>query len=220
MSKPSFIRPTIIMLYGFPGAGKSYVARQLAETLGAAHVHDDRLRAELFEDPQYDRHENEVVSGLMQYMAETFLQAGISVIYDTNVMRLSQRRELRELARRLKAEPLLVWLQIDIESAFARVVKRDRRKIDDKYSAPMDRTTFEQLTGGMQNPQAVEDYVVVSGKHTFTTQKNMIMRKLRDKGLVSLSRPDGEVVKPELVNRIPNPLAGRVDPSRRNIIIR
>ncbi len=220
MSKPSFIKPTVVMLYGFPGSGKTYFARQLSETLKAAHVQDDRLRNELFEEPRYDTQENDVVNSLMLYMAETFLNAGISIIYDMNATRSVQRKDLREMARRLKAEPVLVWLQIDIESAFARVAKRDRRKVDDKYSPPLDRTSFEHLTRQMQNPQPTENYIVISGKHAYNTQQKMILKRLFDLGIINMLQDDGTVAMPGLVNRIPNPLAGRVDQTRRNIIIR
>lgn len=220
MSKPSFTRPTFILLYGFPGSGKTFFARQLSESLGAAHVHGDRIRSELFEEPRYDARENEVVSHLMEYMAEEFLNAGISVVYDMNAMRLSQRRALRDMARKHKAEPLLVWLQIDMDSSFGRVVKRDRRKADDRFSAPLDQKAFEQIVGRMQNPNQAEEYVVISGKHTFNTQQHMVLKKMYDAGLINMLSSDGKIAKPELVNKIPNPLAGRVDPSRRNIIIR
>jgi predicted kinase len=220
MSKPSFTRPTFILLYGFPGSGKTFFARQLSESLGAAHVHGDRIRSELFEQPRYDARENEVVSHLMEYMAEEFLNAGISVIYDMNAMRMSQRRALRDMARKHKAEPLLVWVQIDMDSSFGRVNKRDRRRADDRFAAPLDQATFEQIVGRMQNPTQAEDYVVISGKHTFNTQQHMVLKKMYDAGLINMVSTDGKIAKPELVNKIPNPLAGRVDPSRRNIIIR
>lgn len=220
MTKPSFIRPTFILLYGFPGSGKTFFARQLCESLHAAHVHGDRIRHELFEEPRYDARENEVVNHLMEYMSEEFLKAGISVVFDMNAMRLSQRRMLRDMARKYKANPALIWLQIDLESAFERVAKRDRRKNDDRYSSPLDRTTFESVVGHMQNPTQAEDYIVLSGKHTFKTQQHMAMKKFYDMGLIDMVSADGKIAKPELVNRVPNPLAGRVDPARRNIVIR
>lgn len=220
MSKVLPAKPLLIMIYGFPGAGKSYFARQLSETLHAAHIQGDRIRSELFENPRYDKEENEVITHLMDYMAEEFLNAGMSVIYDTNAMRASQRRELREMARKAHAEHVLVWLQIDTESAFARVGKRDRRRADDKYAVPLDRKTFEKLAGGMQNPLTTEDYVVISGKHVFAMQRSAFMKRLRELGLVSPEVASTSVIKPGLVNLVPNPAAGRVDMSRRNIIIR
>lgn len=213
-------QPTLFLMYGFPGAGKTYFARQLCEELQAAHVQGDRIRYELFEEPRYDRQENEIVNHLMEYMTEEFLQAGISVVYDTNAARSSQRRALRELARKTKAQIVLVWFQLDAESAFSRVVKRDRRRADDKFAMPVDQNTFEDIMNGMQNPEINEDYMVISGKHTFQTQRSAVMKKLYDMGLLHAQDATTGMAKPALVNLVPNPLGGRVDPSRRNISIR
>lgn len=218
MAKLQLSHPTIFLLYGFPGAGKTYFARQLCEELQAAHVQGDRIRFELFEEPRYDRQENEIVQQLMDYMTEEFLQAGISVVYDVNAMRIKQRKALREMARKLKAETILVWFQLDIESSFERVAKRDRRKADDKYSTPLDRTSFDGVIAGMQNPTGTEDYMVVSGKRTFHTQRSAVIKKLYDNGLLQAVQTQTGIAKPNLVNLVPN--GGRVDPSRRNITIR
>lgn len=219
MSKPILSKPTLFMMYGFPGSGKTYFARQLCELMGAAHVQGDRIRFELFETPRYDKQENEVITHLMEYMAEEFLKAGVSVVFDINAMRLSQRRTLRDMARKTRAAHLLIWLQIDADSAFARTTSRDRRKSDDKYAMPLDRDIFEKQLTNMQNPQN-EDNIVISGKHTFNTQRAAVMKKLYDLGLVTTDNAAANVVKPGMVNLIPNPLAGRVDNSRRNIVIR
>jgi predicted kinase len=220
MTKVVPTKPLLIMLYGYAGAGKTFFARQLCEHLQAAHVHGDRIRGELFDKPRYDKEENDVIGQLMDYMTAEFLTAGLSVIYDVNSMRVSQRRLMRELARKSHAQPLLVWLQIDPESAYMRTNTRDRRRADDKFAAPSDRATFERIAGAMQNPQN-EEYIVVSGKHTFDTQLSAFIKRLRELGLVpDVIEVNTKVVKPGLVNLIPNPAAGRVDLSRRNIVIR
>lgn len=207
------------MLYGYPGAGKTYFARQLCEHIQAAHVQGDRIRAELFDEPRYDKEENSVVQHLMDYMTEEFLNAGMSVVYDTNALRAGQRHELRETARRHKSQPLLVWLQIDIESAYMRAGKRDRRHIDDKYTISLSREQFESLSAGMQNPTSVEDYAVISGKHVFNTQFGAVIKRMHELGLIHSDEMSHRVVKPGMVNLVPKP-AGRVDMSRRNITIR
>lgn len=220
MAKKILNRPAFILLYGFPGAGKTFFSRQLCEELQLAHIQDDRIRHKLFEQPRYDKQENDIVQQLMTYMAEEFLRAGMSVIYDTNASRLSHRRIMRDFARHLKAQPILIWLQIDPETAYNRVASRDRRKTDDKYASPLDGNTFEHIIQGMQNPTNTEDYIVLSGKHTFATQKNMFMKKIYDLNLISPDTTSSKVVKPGLVNLVPSPQPGRVDQSRRNIIIR
>jgi len=175
---------------------------------------------ELFDNPTYSKEESHVINGLMQYMTGEFLQAGVSVVYDTNAMRVAQRQALRNLAVKNGTETVLVWLQIDAESAFSRASARDHRKADDKYSRPLNRAGFDLLAGGMQNPQPTERYQVISGKHIFTTQKSAMLRHLLDRGLINLDPHAGQTAKPGLVNLVPNPAAGRVDMSRRNIIIR
>ncbi len=219
MPKITPIKPILILLYGYPGSGKTHFARQLSEHITAAHVQADKIRHELFEEPRYDTNENTIVEHLMRYMTEEFLNAGVSVIYDTNAAKLGQRRILRDIARKAHAEPLLIWLQIDSDTAMARLNNRDRRRMDDKYAEDYSKASFEEHASKMQNPSN-EDYMVISGKHTFSTQKGAVMKKLYEIGVVGATTASTNVIKPGLVNLVPNPSAGRVDMSRRNIIIR
>lgn len=216
MGKITLNRPVLIMMYGFPGAGKTFFARQLGETLKAVHVSGDRIRGELFDNPRYDKEENQVVDHLTQYMAEEFLNAGVSVIYDMNVARASQRRALRDLARKVHAKPILLWFQVDHDTAFTRLMKRDKRRIDDKYARPFDRTGFDAYITGMQNPKIEEEFVVLSGKHSFPMQRSTLVRRLYDMNLITADTTSSNVTKPGMVNLVPN----RADMTRRNIRIR
>jgi predicted kinase len=218
MSKIVLSKPTLICLYGFPGSGKTYLARNLAQDVQLANISSDRIRSELFQNPRYDAQENAIVTHLMNYMAEEFLSSGVSVVYDTNALRSGQRLKLRDLARKHGAENLLIWIQIDIDSAYNRTQDRDRRTTDDKYAEPQTRSTYDKQLAGMQNPQG-EDYLVISGKHTFATQKSSVINRLYQMGLIASGTVQHSVAKPGLVNLIPNPRAGRVDLSRRNITI-
>ncbi len=220
MGKLQPTKPLFILLYGMPGSGKTFVARQLCDNIAAAHVQGDRIRAELFEKPTYGKEENHIIASLMTYMASEFLKAGISVVFDTNVMRLSQRRALRNIALKSGAEPLLLWLQIDADSAFQRASKRDKRKHDDRFAQELTPTVFQELLGGMQNPEITEQFIVLSGKHVFSTQKNAILRYLMERRLLAVDGQEHALSKPGLINLVPNPSAGRVDMSRRNISIR
>ncbi len=219
MAKIYPAKPFLLMFYGFPGAGKTYFARQLTENIQAAHLQSDRIRGELFENPQYDKQENDIVTQLMDYMTEEFLSAGLSVAYDVNAMRSGQRRALRDLAYKCHANPLLIWFQMDADMAFGRNVKRDRRRADDKYAAKWDRTSFEAIVAHMQNPKPGEDYAVISGKHVFNMQQSAIISRLRDMGVLSGDDVSSRVIKPGMVNLVPSNV-GRVDMTRRNISVR
>ncbi|HSW78760.1 MAG TPA: ATP-binding protein [Candidatus Babeliales bacterium] len=218
MTKIILTKPTLVCLYGYPGSGKSYLARNLAAEVQLAHVSSDRIRSELFQSPRYDPQENAIVTHLMDYMSEEFLSSGVSAVYDSNALRVAQRRKLRELARKHKANYLLIWIQIDIDTAYMRTQDRDRRTADDKYAEPQTKHSFDRQTSGMQNPQG-EDYLVVSGKHTFETQKNSVINRLYQMGLINSEIIQHSIAKPGLINLVPNPQAGRVDLSRRNITI-
>ncbi len=217
MGKLQTNKPVLIMLFGFPGSGKTHFAHELSKAMNAAHVQGDRIRSELFENPKYDKKEDQVVAHLMEYMTEEFLNAGVNVIFDGNNSRLLQRRALREISRRVKGQSLIVWLQIDQESAMARIAARDRRRNDDRFARPYTKEAFKLEVGAMQKPQN-EDYVVVSGKHTFAMQRNALVKKLYDLGCITSETVANNVAKPGLVNLVPT--AGRVDTSRRNVIIR
>lgn len=219
MAKIYPTKPFLLLFYGFPGAGKTYFARQFCDNVQAAHLQSDRIRGELFESPRYDKQENDIVVQLMDYMTEEFLSAGLSVAYDVNAMRIKQRRMLYDLAYKCRAQPLLVWFQMDHDTAFSRQMKRDRRRADDKYAAQWDRTSYEQVIASMQNPAAGEDYVVISGKHLFNMQQSAVVSKLRAVGVLGYDETSSRVIKPGMVNLVPkNP--GRFDVTRRNISIR
>jgi predicted kinase len=219
MAKIQPTKPFLLLLYGYPGSGKTYFARQFTESVQAAHLQADRIRGELFENPQYDKKENALVTQLQNYMAEEFMSSGVSVVYDANLVRKGQRQKLTEIARRNGVTPLVVWFQMDIETAFYRNIKRDRRRADDKYAGGWDRSTFDGIVAQMQNPTISEGYLVISGKHLYNMQLSAIASKLRNMGVLSESDASDKVVKPGMINLVPN-AGGRVDMSRRNISIR
>lgn len=212
-------KPCLILLYGFPGAGKTYFSRQFCEEVQAAHLEEDRIRFELFEKPRYTKQENYALSRIMEYMTGEFLTAGVSVVYDTNAMRLSQRRALREIARRQKAEVLVVWFQLDADTAFIRNYKRDRRRLDDRFAAGYNADQFKELAAHMQQPEPTEDFVVISGKHTYVSQRSGVIKKLSDMRVVRPSAAMHKMIKPELVNLIPNGQRQHHPDGRRSITL-
>jgi len=218
-SKVRSNKPLLILLYGFPGAGKTHFSRNMTDNLQCAHVNSDRIRHELFEEPRFDKQENSIVKHLMDYMTEEFITAGVSVIYDMNMMRKSDRHTMRELARKKGADTLLVWFQVDADTAFKRIGSRDRRKSDDKYAAEYTKEDFRYYASRMQPPEPTENYLVVSGKHTFNSQRSAVFKKLLVDGLITSQEGQAKIGKPGMVNLIPKN-QGRVDMTRRNISIR
>lgn len=220
MLKTKFTRPTLILMMGLPGSGKSYTSRHTAESLGAAHISYNRIQEQLFESPTFDKNETLIITNLMSMMTEEYLKLGVSVIFDMGLNRFNERRTMRELARKYDAIPVLLWLQIDQETARLRAKVKDKRKADDKFTAPVSNEVFDSLVQVFQQPRN-EDYVVISGKYDYVSQKPIILRKLKELGLVDDELVKPNIAKPELVNLAAQARAeiGRIDYNRRNIII-
>ena len=216
-----FNQPVFVFMYGLPGSGKTFVARQLCQLLGMAHINSEQLRQELFEKPIYDASEQRIVKHMMLFMAEQFLKTGTSVVLDISVNKVGERKVLREFARKLNVKDMLVWIQLDIDSAWARCEARDHRTYDDKYSEHFTKKMFESFIQGMQNPTE-EKALVLSGKHLFNSQRTSLLRRLYEMGVLNEGSIDQKIAKPELINLVSraHTTTGRADYSRRNVIIR
>lgn len=197
-------KPILLLLYGFPGSGKTYFSRQFCEDVQAAHLEEDRLRLDLFEQPSYSKQENYAVNRIMDFMTNEFLNMGISVVLDTNAIRLGQRRALREMARSHKVDTLIVWFQVDADTAFIRNSKRDRRRLDDRYSIGYSVEQFREVAAHMQQPEPTEDFIVVSGKHSYNSQRSNVLKRLIDLKVLKHSDATPKMVRPDLVNLIPS----------------
>lgn len=221
MQKLKLNRPILFLFYGYPGSGKSFFSRQVAQLFGIPHISSDRVRHELFETPTFSRDEQAVVSNIMNMMVEEYFKAGMSVIYDVSLNRLQDRRTMRDIARSMNATPLLIWLQAEPETCFARARARDGRKPDDKYSTEMSKELFSTISGTMQPPQG-EDPLVISAKHLFNSQQGTLMRKLKEMKVLSDSdSANTGFAKPNLVNLVSKAQqeANRPDALRRNLTI-
>jgi predicted kinase len=221
MAKNRLNQPLLIYMYGLPGSGKTFVARQLSALLGMAHINSEQIRQMITQTPHYEKEEQRTVRYLMNYMTERFLDAGMGVIYDVSANRVGERRALREMAAKHNAKDLMIWVQIDIDSAWARQEARDKRTFDDKFSEELDQKTFEQITQIMQNPQD-EKPLVLSGKHLFNSQKNTIIRRLFEMGVLKEDAFEQKIANPGLVNLVPRTVndPSHPDYTRRNVVIR
>lgn len=207
------------MLYGYPGSGKTSFSRQMSEELGVIHLQEDKIRHDLF-GSNTSSGAFKATRKVLDFMTRDYLKAGISIMYDAHVIRASDRRKVREMAHEAKAASLLIWLQVDPETTYERTNKRDRRKADDKYAEEYDENTYRNILGHMQNPNN-EDYIVVSGKHTFSTQHSSVIKRLFDMRVLTAEEATANVVKPELMNLVPKSnIQLRGDIIHRNISIR
>lgn len=170
-------RPLVIMVVGMPGAGKSFFAKQFAETFGAPLVSYDRLRYELFTNPQFTSVEQEIIDRVAFYQLEELLKTGRTILYEGGCNSRTTRVKIEGLARKARFNTLTIWVQTDPATCQSRATKRNSNRADDKYSPSLSVEQFKKLSSQLSAPSR-EDMVVISGKHTYSTQARMVLKKL------------------------------------------
>lgn len=180
MKQLNLTPPLLLITMGYPGAGKTFFARQFAETYGMPHLNQERLRFELFEKPQFNEDESDIINRVLFYALEQTMKTNQNIICDGNFSTAAQRKALYEIAKQNVYRTLLVWLQTDRTTSYQRAARRDRRSPESKYSFNLDQRTFEAITSALQRPTEKEASIVVSGKHAFKGQNVTVLRKIAE----------------------------------------
>ena len=107
-------RPTLILLVGIPGSGKTtYAEKYIEEHPGAVHLSSDKIRKELHGDESIQDNPGEVFS-IMQKRAIAGLDLGYNVIYDaTNMTRKDRAGIITACPKFAKIECHIVWAPIE-----------------------------------------------------------------------------------------------------------
>ena len=116
-------RPTLILLVGIPGSGKTTYAESYIEDHSCIiHLSSDKIRKELWGDEAIQGDNNEVFS-LMQSRAIEALNNGQSVVYDaTNITRKDRSYIISLCPKFAKIECHVIWAPIEI------CIKRDAER--------------------------------------------------------------------------------------------
>jgi predicted kinase len=214
MKSLNLTRPLVLMVVGHPGAGKSFFARQFSETFNAPVVSFDRIRFELFANPTFSNDENDLVGRVASYMIEELFKSHRTLIVDGGCNSKVERTKLGQAAKEAGYDTTVVWVQTDINTSKNRALKRNGdKRVDDRFNRSVNESTFETLAKRFTEPTR-ENYVVISGKHTYNTQAKMVLRKLvvaREAEAHAAHRQGIEQTKQS---------TGRSDNLRRSVIIR
>ena len=119
------IKPTLIILCGIPGSGKSTYAKDyITEQENTIHLSSDRIRLELWGDESIQGNPAEVFT-LMQKRAVDALNNGQNVIYDaTNITRKDRAGIIAVCPKFAKIECHIIWAPI--ETCIERDTARER----------------------------------------------------------------------------------------------
>lgn len=194
--------PTLFMLVGIPGSGKTYLARQLSRQLDITRVSGEQIRSTLLNHTKSRKTEEQLVRKTALFLIEELLKHGLSVICDIPLNKNDRRSELRKLAKTRRVKVVTIYQQLDRQAAWLRCQSRHSRQADDRFALKLDRETFSKLCNELEPPTG-KGVIVVSGVHNFKSQAQTIFRRLIEMLLMpGASEFAGRVPKPGLINLI------------------
>lgn len=171
-------QPLVIMMLGVPGAGKSFFARQFAETFNAPLVSLDRLRFELFAEPHFNKDEELLIERLALQQIEELLKTHKTFIVDGAASTRVSRTIIDRMANKQDYGRLIIWVQTDPLTTKSRSLRRSPERPYDEFNAALTPDLYERLVKRVTPPAPHENYIVISGKHTYATQAKIVLKKL------------------------------------------
>ncbi|HVX24024.1 MAG TPA: ATP-binding protein [Candidatus Saccharimonadales bacterium] len=154
-------QPTLYLFIGYPGAGKTTLARMIHEATGAVHLWADHERQKQFGQPTHSETESNELYRRLNDQTMQLLKSGQSVIFDTNFNFRKDRQYLRDIAERAGAQSITIWVTTSRELARQRAVHDDNLR--NGYHAVMSGEQFDAIANKLQPPEYDEKIINIDG---------------------------------------------------------
>lgn len=159
---PSMKRnPTVYLICGFIGAGKTTFAKKLERETGAVRITKDEWSIRLIgNDPtiagyvEWDRK----ICGLSRDVAFQLAESGIDVIIDEGFWEREQRDEMRSRTGAIGAKAVLYYVETPIEAIWERVAGRNDNPTKDSFT--ISREMLDGYLKYWQPPSEDEEYIL------------------------------------------------------------
>jgi predicted kinase len=145
--------PTMLLMVGLPGAGKTTRAVELAAANQAIRLTPDHWMVPLFGEPLANG-KRFVLEGRLISVALQALRLGTSVVLDFGLWGRDERWALRWLARSAGASCRVVYLPVDKEVQLARIAHRQATTPHQTF--PMSEADLDQWREQFQVPDTAE----------------------------------------------------------------
>lgn len=159
--------PHLIIMVGIPGAGKTTFAEKFAKTFAAPFINSGLITQLAETSP-------EIAQQISLHQLTEVLKTGKTVIYEGITTTKTSRQDLKKLANDSGYIPLLVWVQTETNEA-------KRRSTNRRHKQPLSPEEFDRLVRQFKSPTQNEELVVISGKHTYTSQLKTVLKRIADR---------------------------------------
>jgi len=178
--------PYLFMFLGYPGSGKTYFAKQLAEKMNIARFNADATRVAAMgtieKARDFDQKTgllNSIVFGVIDYATVQVLETGNSVIgdYQHNARIFRAKREA--LAHRHGAKAVVVWLKTPRNIAVQRGAARDELLDQRQHSLEKMEALVDKYMNLIEVPGSDELVIEIDGTLSFEQQYESFMLQLQ-----------------------------------------
>lgn len=145
--------PTLFLMVGLPGTGKTTRARELEHETGATRLSPDEWMKPLFGVSDVDGR-RDILEGRLIWTASQLLQRGTSVILDFGLWGRDERAALHWLASSLGATAQTIYMDVDPDTQLARVTRRWEESPEATWE--MNLATLESWRAVFQVPEQDE----------------------------------------------------------------
>jgi predicted kinase len=124
--------PTLFLVCGLPGSGKTTLAKRLEREQSALRLAPDEWMARIVGDG-HDEARRAAVELVQWEIAQRALSLGINVILESGFWSRQEREVFRERARELGADTKLHYLEVPIEELKSRLARRNAALPPDSF---------------------------------------------------------------------------------------
>jgi predicted kinase len=154
-------QPKLYLFIGYPGAGKTAISKIIAENSDAFHLWADVERHKLFPMPTHSKQESDELYDKLNTATEYLLSKGKSIIFDTNFNYKADREKLRAIAKKYKAETVLIWVKTPMATALNRAVNSKTKR--NNYDYVMSAKHFHEIASKLEPPTKEENAIEIDG---------------------------------------------------------
>ncbi|MBQ9020322.1 AAA family ATPase [Candidatus Saccharibacteria bacterium] len=153
-------QPRAILVFGAPCSGKTTFSEKFSAKFNAPFYNINDIEKEY----DFDR---ETTLKILDLIAKTHQNVVIEGGLDTE----QERDTIRKIFKKAGYDPSLVWIQTDINTIKNRLKNKLR-------SVAKAKTEYDERMSKIEAPTELENAIVLSGKHTFTTQLTHVLSQL------------------------------------------